>query len=212
MRPWVFRLAKSGNDKLSAATGRRSCGGTHRDATDALRCLPKANSNQLASVMLGENEAFMTKATPSAIPDAISSSHPDEAFFERLMSAREAALDDLFARGKWYAGIKRPKGYEQGAEKQCFYNSQMLALDGRGRYVEGVVYCHRSGRGFHHGWITLDGKRAIDVTLDVEAHTYFGVKFPTRIIKKRMAESGYCEPILDLNLIVYRTPPGGGTA
>ncbi len=123
-----------------------------------------------------------------------------------------ARLKLLFKRGRYYRGIKRPKGYRQRKSGTCFYNAQDLAVCNRGRYVEGVAYARTSTNGWigmHHAWITLDGETAIDVTYpDAEAHNYFGIEFPTSEIAERWCSTGQIGSFLKLGGgYVLLTPP-----
>ncbi len=45
----------------------------------------------------------------------------------------------VIEHGRPFTGVRRPKGYRQRAAKQCFRNAAMLAVDGRGTYVEGYA-------------------------------------------------------------------------
>jgi hypothetical protein len=86
--------------------------------------------------------------------------------------------------GRPFAGIPRPKGYRQRRQKECFANSQRVAFQDRGTYCEGFVLSPR-GSCFHHGWITLDGTNAIDITLrDNIGCKYFGIPFAEPALKK----------------------------
>jgi hypothetical protein len=54
---------------------------------------------------------------------------------------------------------------------------------------------------FLHGWITLDGTDAVDVTLpDGPEHKYFGISFGEPALKRLMLEmtvkTGYWSPLL----------------
>jgi hypothetical protein len=87
--------------------------------------------------------------------------------------------------GRPFNGIPRRKGYRQRAQKRCFANAQILADEGRGNYCEGFAIAPETGRAFHHGWITLDGANAIDITL-LNSHEvkYFGIPFEHELLKK----------------------------
>jgi hypothetical protein len=87
--------------------------------------------------------------------------------------------------GRPFNGIPRPKGYRQRSQKRCFANAQILADTDRGIYCEGFAIAPESGPAFQHGWITLDGANAIDVTLQA-AHEvkYFGIPFEHEPLKK----------------------------
>jgi hypothetical protein len=114
-------------------------------------------------------------------------------------AAEQRAFDHLCANGKLFVGIKRPKGFRQMMRKQCFRNAQILAIEGRATYVEGLCL-GRSGIAFAHGWLTIDGKHAIDVTLsDAESYAYFGITFDSIALARVICESGYHESQLGLN-------------
>ena len=116
-------------------------------------------------------------------------------------AAQQRAFGHLCANGKLFIGIKRPKGFRQMMRKNCFQNSQRVAIAGRATYVEGLCL-GRSGIAFAHGWLTLDGQHAIDVTLpDAEscACAYFGIPFDTVALAKAICKSGYHESHLGLN-------------
>jgi hypothetical protein len=122
-----------------------------------------------------------------------------------------AALDHLSANGRLFTGIKRPKGFRQMTRKQCFGNSQIIATatDWRQRgwpyrpmYVEGLcigISCCVGA--IHHGWLTLDGIHAIDVTLpDAEDHLYFGIMFDdARTLSRAILKAGCYQNQLDLD-------------
>ncbi len=112
---------------------------------------------------------------------------------------QRAAFERLCAKGKIYTGIKRPKGFRQMRRKDCFRNSQSLAINGRGTYVEGVCV-DRLGFAFAHGWLTPDGVHAIDVTLpDAEDHLYFGIAFDAVALANAICTSGFYESHLGLD-------------
>jgi hypothetical protein len=109
------------------------------------------------------------------------------------------AFDHLCAHGKLFIGTKRPKGFRQLKRKNCFGNSQRLAIEGRATYVEGACL-GRLGFVFAHGWLTLDGEHAIDVTLpDAENYAYFGIAFDKVTLAKAIQRSGCYESVLGLD-------------
>ena len=78
----------------------------------------------------------------------------------------------------------------QMRNKACFQNAGMLALAGRGEYVEG--FAMDNGQPFAHAWITLDGVHAIDPTLpDATRYTYFGIQVPVAILEKVICNQRY---------------------
>lgn len=118
--------------------------------------------------------------------------------FAKYVAAEQHAFDHLCANGKLFTGIKRPNGFRQMRRKDCFRNSQSLAIHGRATYVEGLCV-GRSGIAFAHGWLTLDGEHAIDVTLpNAESYTYFGIAFDTVALAKAIRKSGCYESHLGL--------------
>jgi len=121
--------------------------------------------------------------------------------------SEQRAFDHLCANGKLFTGIKRPSGFRQMKRKECFRNSQRLAIDGRATYVEGLCVDGILGVAFAHGWLTLDGEHAIDVTLpDAENHAYFGIAFAKVTLAKAIIKSGYFESLLGLGSVM-NTPP-----
>jgi len=102
------------------------------------------------------------------------SAHWKGAAFEQS----ERTFANLVANGSLFTGIRRPKGFRQMMRKNCFRNAQILAIEGRATYVEGICVARSvPWIGFAHAWLTLDGEHAIDVTLDAESHAYFGIAF-----------------------------------
>ena len=90
--------------------------------------------------------------------------------------------------------------------KECFYNAQALAQDNpKVHYVEG--YCFSGLIPFEHAWNAINGK-VIDFTM---AHSnggkpilgeipsgweYFGVEFPTRMVRGLWSRTGYSTPLV----------------
>src|SRR5260370_18694868 len=117
---------------------------------------------------------------------------------EARRSYQRAVFDHLCTNGKLFTGIKRPKGFRQMRRKDCFRNSQSLAIDGRAIYVEGLCV-GRLGIAFAHGWLTLDGAQAIDVTLpDAKSYAYFGIALDAVALAPALCKSGYFESHLGL--------------
>ena len=112
---------------------------------------------------------------------------------------RAAAFKQFCESGRLFTGIRRPKGYRQRKAKQCFSNAQILAMEGRGDYVEGVCVTPTLGIPIHHGWITLDGVHAIDPTFpDGECCLYFGIAFDRVELAKSLVASEFYQPQLNL--------------
>jgi hypothetical protein len=119
-----------------------------------------------------------------------------------------ATFDHLCTNGKLFTGIKRPKGFRQMRRKDCFRNSQILAIDGRATYVEGLCIHRSGGVAFAHGWLTLDGEHAIDVTLsDAESYAYFGITFAdAHELAKAILKTGYYGTRLGLDAVMDVPP------
>lgn len=117
------------------------------------------------------------------------------------LAAEQRVFDHLCTNGKLFMGIKRPKGFRQMRRKDCFRNTQSLAVEGRATYVEGLCLGRAVGIAFAHGWLTLDGEHAIDVTLpDAESCAYFGIAFDDNVaLAKAISKSGYYESRLGLS-------------
>ena len=96
--------------------------------------------------------------------------------------------------GRIFTPINRPKGFRLRKAKQCFANAGDYATrdDPKlGNYVEGFT-ASKSQTPFHHAWLTLDGETAIDVTLpDASDYTYFGIEFPTVLLRHWITQRGY---------------------
>jgi hypothetical protein len=64
-----------------------------------------------------------------------------------------------------------------------------------------------------HGWLTLDGEHAIDVTLpNAESYTYFGIAFDTVALAKAIRKSGCYESHLGLTDTIPVPPQLAETA
>jgi hypothetical protein len=121
-----------------------------------------------------------------------------------------APFDHLCANGKLFTGIKRPKGFRQMRRRDCFRNSQSLAIDdGRATYVEGLCIHRSEGVAFAHGWLTLDGEHAIDVTLrNAESYAYFGIAFEDRReLARAIRKDGCYKSRLGLGTVMDVVPP-----
>lgn len=91
--------------------------------------------------------------------------------------------------------------------KQCFYNSQMLAINDPTdtiKYVEGYGKCIIPTL---HGWCEINGK-VIDLTWKNDSEEYIlghfddirayaGVVFPTKYFSKIMMKTGYCTTLIE---------------
>jgi hypothetical protein len=95
----------------------------------------------------------------------------------------------VIEHGRPFAGIKRPKGYRRRAAKQCFQNAALLAIEGRGTYVEGYAAPLAGNLIIEHAWVTVDNIHAVDVTwVNPERAAYFGVPIPSTVLLKLLCE------------------------
>ncbi len=97
--------------------------------------------------------------------------------------------------------MKRPKGYRKRRDQECFYNAQMLAIEDRGRYVEGYAQSRHLNMLVHHAWITLDGVHAIDPTWQEPGAKYIGIEVDTVTLAKAMCAKGFTEAHFNLPCI-----------
>jgi hypothetical protein len=126
----------------------------------------------------------------------------------RLAQYKRAGLGDnldtnvlqrVIERGRTFTRIEKPKGFRWLKEKQCFNNSLTTVLN-KGldmphlRYVEGYLLSEFGP--IHHGWVTLDGVHAIDLTLREESFGYYGVIVPTKQACKLMMSGKRVLPAL----------------
>lgn len=107
--------------------------------------------------------------------------------------------------------------------KQCFYNSQSLALDGGLGYAEGYVLNARLPVPIEHGWNTLPSGKVVDVTLrefwakntckpkkllerarENQANAYLGIQFPAEEIQKSWLRTGQSLMLIEDPVIVRR--------
>ena len=95
--------------------------------------------------------------------------------------------------------IKRLRGRFRFTAKQCYRNSQRTIIENGARmgfrYAEGFACATQYGN-FEHAWLVLRGK-VVDFTLDREAHEYFGVEVPTKILYSFCAEGEVWGPITE---------------
>jgi hypothetical protein len=104
----------------------------------------------------------------------------------------------VLKHGRAFTGIERPKGYRQHAVKKCFTNSASVADGERGFYVEGFALTPIGGTAVHHGWVTLDGVHAVDVTFkDATKCWYFGIPFSTKVVGRWSERWGGYLPLID---------------
>jgi hypothetical protein len=105
-----------------------------------------------------------------------------------------------FMYGKAYTWTEKPRGWRMKPLGKCFQNSALLALEPGVAYVEG--YARRGWVFWHHGWVTLDGIHAVDVTWrDAGPETeYFGVEIPTKVLWDSLNRCVF-GPVLDNPLV-----------
>jgi hypothetical protein len=102
----------------------------------------------------------------------------------------------VIEHGRPFVAIKRPKGYRPRAKRQCFHNAMMLAIEGRGTYVEGYAASYCGNFITEHAWVTLDNIHAIDVTWpDPEQAAYFGVPIPDKKVVAKLFLRGRELPV-----------------
>jgi hypothetical protein len=134
----------------------------------------------------------------------------------RLLAEPEAAaLRDkiklLIGGGHEFIPVRRPKGYRKRKDKECFGNAVDLALDERGKYVEGFAMTDL-GLAVHHAWVTLDGVHAIETTWHEPGLFYFGIEYDNKAVARRVLAKpfdGYAqldpaEPLIDARLLLRR--------
>lgn len=110
-------------------------------------------------------------------------------------------------RGTEFGSAKKAIGYPRVAEwcrahslqiKQCFYNSQMMALYlDEVRYFEG--YCHTSFFAIHHAWNVMPDSNVVDVTLEAidgnnRKAAYLGVEVPKDVLRKLIFKHKRSQP------------------
>jgi hypothetical protein len=89
--------------------------------------------------------------------------------------------------GREFIPTARPKGWRKMKDKHCFGNATDVALDDRGKYVEGFAVSATLGfLAVHHAWITLDGIHAIETTWREPGVFYFGIEFDNKAVAKRV--------------------------
>lgn len=113
--------------------------------------------------------------------------------------------------------LKGFKYMAKGPEiKQCFYNSQTIALDGGLGYAEGYVLNATLPVPIEHAWNILPSGKVIDVTMrpygekttcnpkklldrarNNQANSYFGVQLPAEEIRKSWLRTGHSLMLLE---------------
>lgn len=108
-----------------------------------------------------------------------------EKIFRQNAERERVAFDTFKKAARPFEPMARPKSYRKRANNECFYNSAMLTIEKRGRYVEG---CAQSIAGImvHHAWITLDGVHAIETTWKEPGASYLGIEVDSVTLAKSM--------------------------
>ena len=107
--------------------------------------------------------------------------------------------------------------------KQCFYNSQSIALDGGLGYAEGYVANARIPVPLEHGWNVLPSGKVVDVTIrdtgekntcdpkklleraaKNQANGYLGIRYPAEEIRKSWLRTGRSLMLIEDPVIVRR--------
>lgn len=80
--------------------------------------------------------------------------------------------------------------------KHCFYNSQMIVLNGNNgfTYFEGYAHTVKLGINFEHAWLVKDGK-VFDPTW-TDATEYFGISIESSFIRNAILKSKTALPLL----------------
>ena len=100
--------------------------------------------------------------------------------------------DWILSNGKTFEKTKTPEYY--GNMKECYYNAQNLALDGKIDYFEGWGTTKNIGIPFEHGFNVVQDT-VIDPTWK-DGNLYFGIKIPTDYIRNHWIEHGIAENLL----------------
>jgi len=90
---------------------------------------------------------------------------------------------------KWIK-IRKPK------KKNCFYNSQFLALDVKGlKYYEGWAI-GSVGIPLEHSWCVDEKNQVVEVTWE-KGMEYFGLEIPLDFVRKEMIKTGWSNGLLE---------------
>lgn len=90
---------------------------------------------------------------------------------------------------KWIKSRKPQK-------KNCYYNSQLLALAVKGlKYFEGWAYTDM-GIPLEHSWLVDKKNKVIDVTWE-KGVKYFGLEIPLDFVRKDMVKTGCSNSLLN---------------
>ncbi|MCK4526075.1 hypothetical protein KAW18_01785 [candidate division WOR-3 bacterium] len=123
-----------------------------------------------------------------------------------VMMNKDPFYEWVLEKGKLFRGLKRQpykeliEKYRHGTKsKQCYYNSQMMALnsDGKISYYEGWYVTDGFSFPFDHGFNVYNGK-VIDTTAygKMGVREYFGVKIPIKFVRESVLKTGMAEAIL----------------
>jgi hypothetical protein len=151
-------------------------------------------------------EIDLTNMSPDQRARLLGPDDPIEPYLAHLHPVERSLIWDgttkveqaVLKYGRPFTGIERPKGYRQRAMKKCFTNSADVADGERGVYVEGFALTPIAGKAVHHGWVTLDGVHAIDVTFkDAPKCWFFGIPFSEEVVGRWVTRwAGYL-PLID---------------
>ena len=112
-------------------------------------------------------------------------------YAQQLASLGGGMASLLVKHGKVFRATPLPEGVEQGRMGACFENAMQVALYGGDGYDYCEGYAVAPGLfPMHHGWVTVDGRTAIDPTWPEGTH-YFGIQFDTGFVRKRILQRGY---------------------
>ena len=128
-----------------------------------------------------------------------------------LKKIRELVKEDKNAKGFYSFVIETGKEFNTSAiknkkvldwiklmnpqKKNCFYNSQLLALAVKGlKYFEGYGFT-KMGIPLEHSWC-VDGEKVIDVTWS-DGVKYFGVEIPVNFVSKELVKTGFSNSFLN---------------
>ena len=111
----------------------------------------------------------------------------------------------VLEHGKYFDGKSRDKETERKmiemcfshSEMECYYNSQMLVLNGRDfEYYEGW-YVPDKLFPISHGFVVSNG-RVVDVTVNSrhEVLEYFGVNIPNKFVASSIKRRKITEPLI----------------
>jgi hypothetical protein len=134
---------------------------------------------------------------------------------KQMMSSNPHAVrfyDLILSKGQLFKGRDLSNNFElikklpfKPKVKECYYNSQMLALEGNGniKYFEG--YAFDDLLPVEHAWCIIDNK-VVDLTWEVKDKmfkkdysketVYFGIEIPIAFIRKHILKTGMSEALL----------------